>query len=266
VVRRSDSLTSPIPEIRFPNVSDGGFNVSDDSQIHASATRAAGQLRPHLEGAIAERKHDGGGGGGEDVIGRLLAMQADPATALSDAQIATNLIGMVVGFIPTVATAVPFAIDALLERPDALAGAQRAAREDDDEAVRAHMWEAMRLAPFAAGVLRRTRTDALLAANTPPRDADPRRYVDARGDRVGDARWRCSHRPRRLSRRAPRSRLPALRSRLHHCFGRFVNAMQIPLIAKPLLRRERLARVPGTDGQLLREGPYAKSLVVELDR
>ena len=42
--------------------------------------------------------------------------------------------------------------------------------------------------------------------------------------------------------------------------------MQIPLIAKPLLRRGQLARAPGEDGRLLREGPYPKSLIVALDR
>lgn len=250
----------------LPMFDDIFFNVTDDPQIHASAERAAGQLRPYLEGAIAERRRGGGGEAGEDVIGRLLAMQADPATALSDAQIATNLIGMVVGFIPTVATAVPFALDALLERPDALAGAQRAAREDDEEAVRAHMWEAMRLAPFAAGVLRRTRTDALVAADTHHATLIPAGTLTLAatesamrdGDAVDD--------PDSFRVGRPARDYLHFGAGLHHCFGRFVNAMQIPLIAKPLLCREQLARAPGEDGQLLREGPYPKSLIVALDR
>jgi cytochrome P450 len=250
----------------MPMFDDIFFNVSNNEQIHTSAEQAAGRLGPYLEDAIAERKRDGACGGGEDVIGRLLAMQADPATALSDAQIATNLIGMVVGFIPTVATTVPFALDALLERPDALASAQRAAREDDDEALRAHMWEAMRLAPFAAGVLRRTRTDALLAANTHHATLIPAGTLTLAvtesamrdGDVVAD--------PDSFRVGRPARDYLHFGAGLHHCFGRFVNAMQIPLIAKPLLRRERLARAPGEDGQLLREGPYAKSLVCALNR
>ncbi len=248
----------------MPMFDDIFFNVTDDTQIHAAAEGAAEQLRHYLEGAIAERKRRGDGG--EDVLGRLLAMQADPATELSDAQIATNLIGMVVGFIPTVATAVPFALDALLDRPDALAGAQRAAGQDDDEAVRAHMWEAMRLAPFAAGVLRRTRTDALVAADTHHATCIPAGTLTLAatqsamldGDAIDD--------PDDFRVGRPARDYLHFGAGLHHCFGRFANAMQIPLIAKALLRQSQLARAPGDDGRLLREGPYPKSLIVALDR
>lgn len=248
----------------MPMFDDIFFNVTDDTQIHAAAERAGGQLRPYLEDAVAQRKR--GGDGGQDVLGRLLAMQADPATKLSDAQIATNLIGMVVGCIPTIATAVPFAIDALLDRPEALAGAQRAARQDDDEAVRAHMWEAMRLAPFAAGVLRRTRTDALVAADTLHATRIPAGTLTLAatqsamldGDAIDD--------PDNFQVGRPARDYLHFGAGLHHCFGRFANAMQIPLIAKALLRRPQLARAPGGDGRLLREGPYPKSLVVTLDR
>ena len=69
------------------------------------------------------------------------------------------MIGLVCGFVPTIATATTFALDALLDRPEALAGAQAAARADDDDAVRAHLFEAMRLAPQGPGLFRRARTD-----------------------------------------------------------------------------------------------------------
>jgi len=248
----------------MPMFDDIFFNVTDDTQIHAAAERAAGQLRPYLEGLVAERGRSGDRG--EDVLGRLLALQADPATELSDAQIATNLIGMVVGFIPTVATALPLALDALLDRPEALAGAQRAAGQDDDEAVRAHMWEAMRLAPFAAGVLRRTRTDALVAEDTHHATMIPAGTLTLAatqsamldGDAIDD--------PDDFRVGRPARSYLHFGAGLHHCFGRFANAMQIPLIAKALLRRPQLARAPGDAGRLLREGPYPKSLIVALDR
>jgi cytochrome P450 len=52
---------------------------------------------------------------------------------------------------------------------------------------------------------------------------------------------------------------------LHQCFGRFANAMQIPLIAKALLRRPSLGRAPGDEGRLVKSGPYPKSLNVIVD-
>ncbi len=248
----------------MPMFEDIFFNVTNDIQIHAAAERAAAQLRPHLEGAVAERKRHGSGG--EDVLGRLLTMQAHPATALSDAQIATNLIGMVVGFIPTIASAVPLALDALLDRPDALAVAQRAAREDDDEAVRAHMWEAMRLAPFAAGVLRRTRTDALVGADTHHATHIPAGTLTLAATQSAMLDGDVIEDPNDFRVGRPTRDYLHFGAGLHRCFGRFANAMQIPLIAKALLRRPQLARAPGDDGRLLREGSYPKSLIVALDR
>lgn len=129
----------------------------------AAADQAASGLRAYLDEAIAARHSQPAQA---DVIGRLLAMQADEATALSDEQIRTNLFGLITGFIPTVATATTFAIDALLGRPDALAAAQQAARSSDPDLVRSHMWEAMRLAPQGPGVVRRASTDFVLAEGT----------------------------------------------------------------------------------------------------
>jgi hypothetical protein len=49
---------------------------------------------------------------------------------------------------------------------------------------------------------------------------------------------------------------------MHECFGRFASTMAIPLIAKALLRRDGLERVPGDEGALVKAGPFPKSLVV----
>jgi cytochrome P450 len=49
---------------------------------------------------------------------------------------------------------------------------------------------------------------------------------------------------------------------LHQCFGRFANAMQIPLIAAALLRRPNFARAEGDQGRLVKQGPYPESLIV----
>jgi cytochrome P450 len=238
-------------------------NVKNDPQIHAAAEQAAAQLRPYLEGLIAERKS---APAAQDALGRLIAMQSDPASAFSDAQIATNLIGMLVGFVPTVATATTFAIDALLERPSALATAQQAARAGDDDGVRAHMWEAMRLAPQGPGLLRRARIDfvvaqgtahaTLIPAGTPTFAATQSAMLD--GDVLEDSE------EFRIGR--PAQDYLHFGAGLHQCFGRFVNAMQIPLIAKALLRGSQLARAPGAAGHLVKSGPYPQSLAVTIDR
>jgi hypothetical protein len=52
---------------------------------------------------------------------------------------------------------------------------------------------------------------------------------------------------------------------MHECFGRFANAMQIPAIAKAVLQLPGLARAPGEEGKLVKEGPYPKSLLLDTD-
>jgi cytochrome P450 len=259
-----DADVRSLIEWTMPMFDDIFFNVTNDQQIHAAAERAVAQLRPYLEGAVAARKR--GGGSQQDVLGRLLELQASPATAMSDAQIATNLIGMVVGFIPTVATAMPLAIDALLARPEALAGAQRAANADDEEGVRQYVWEAMRLAPFAAGVLRRTRTDALVAADTHHATHIPAGTLTLAATQSAMLDGDAIEDPDSFRIGRPACDYVHFGAGLHHCFGRFANDMQLALIAKALLRQPGLARAPGEQGTLIREGPYAKSLLVSVDR
>lgn len=238
-------------------------NLKNDAGLHAAAVAAEAALRPQVDAEIARRQ--GAGGGGDDVLGRLVAMQGSPATALSDAQVAAGVVGLAVGFIPPVMTAVTLALDALLDRPAALAGAQAAARAGDDEGVRAHMWEAMRLAPQGPGLFRRALTDAVLAEGT--RHATPIKAgtltFAATQSAMLDAAVLDDPEAFRVDR--PAHHYLHFGTGLHTCFGRYVNAMQIPLIAKPLLRRENLARVPGQAGTLVKRGPYPASLAVTFD-
>jgi cytochrome P450 len=229
-------------------------NVKDDPAISGAADEAAAGLRPYLDELIAARKGDGRA---DDVLGRLLAMQATPETAFTDAEIRTNLIGIVVGFIPTIATATTLAIDALLDRPDALAGAVRAAWADDVDAVRAHMWEAMRLAPQGPGLLRRASRDfrvgegtmheTKIPAGTLTFAATQSAMLD--GDVVDD--------PAEFRTDRPPHHYLHFGTGMHACFGRFANALQIPILAKELLRRG-----PVREGPLRKQGPFPESLPV----
>jgi cytochrome P450 len=238
-------------------------NVKNDPAISARAETASKDLAAYLDAAIAARKANGGSA--SDVVGRLLAMQGTSATAFSDEEIRVNVIGLVCGFIPTIATATTFGIDALLDRPEALAGAQAAARADDDDAVRAHMFEAMRLAPQGPGLFRRARTDFEVAegslhatkipAGTLTFAATQSAMLD--DDVVDD--------PGEFRLGRPAHHHLHFGIGLHQCFGRFANAMQIPLIAKAVLRRPGLARAPGAEGQLVKDGPFPQSLVLTFE-
>ena len=239
-------------------------NLKNDPAIASEADAASAALAAHLDAAIAARKASLNGTPG-DVVGRLLAMQGTSATAFTDEEIRVNVIGLVCGFIPTIATATTFALDALLERPDALAGAEAAARADDDDALRAHMFEAMRLAPQGPGLFRRTRTDFEVAEGSMHATKIPAGTLTFAASQSAMLDDDVVDDPEEFRVGRPAHHYLHFGIGLHQCFGRFANAMQIPLIAKALLRRPGLARASGPEGQLVKDGPFPKSLVVTFD-
>ena len=239
------------------------LNVKNDAGLHAAAVAAEAEVRPQVDAEIARRR--GAGGGPDDVLGRLVAMQGIPPTALSDAQVAAGVVGLAVGFIPPVMTAVTLALDELLDRPAALAGAQAAARAGDDEGVRAHMWEAMRLAPQGPGLFRRAVTDAVVGEGTRHATRIKAGTLTFAATQSAMLDGSVVEDPEAFRVDRPAHHYLHFGAGLHACFGRYVNAMQIPLIAKPLLRREKLARAPGEAGRLVRHGPFPASLAVTFD-
>jgi cytochrome P450 len=238
-------------------------NVTNDAKIHGAAMAAVGEWKPQVLGLIADRKASGTTG--DDVVGRLITMQANPATAFTDEQIAGNLIGLMTGFVPTIATATSFALDVLLDHPDALASAHDAALAGDDDAVRAIIWEAMRLAPQGPGLIRKALTDFTVAEGTMHESTikagtitfaatqsamlDPSVVEDPNGFHVGRPAHDYLH----------------FGAGLHQCFGRFANAMQIPLIAKALLKEQNVARAAGDAGKLVKTGPFPTTMAVTFD-
>jgi cytochrome P450 len=239
-------------------------NVKNDPAISAEADKASAALAAHLDEAIAARKA-APNGKADDVVGRLLAMQGTAATSFSDEEIRVNVIGLVTGFVPTIATAATFALDALLDRPEALAGAQAAARADDDDALRAHVFEAMRLAPQGPGLFRRARTDFEVAEGSMHATKIPAGTLTFAATQSAMLDDDVVEDPEAFRLGRPAHHHLHFGVGLHECFGRFANAMQIPLIAKAVLRRPGLARAPGADGRLVKDGPYPKSLVVTFE-
>jgi cytochrome P450 len=240
-------------------------NLKNDPVIHASAKRAGTQLLSYVRGQVAERKRTVTPGENEDVLGRLIAMQSAGETAFTDEEIVTNLIGLLVGFIPTVASTTTLAIDALMDRPEALAAAQQAAQADDDEAVRAHMWEAMRLAPQGPGLLRRALVDFVVAEGSHHATRIPAGTIVFAATESAMLDGAVLDDPEDF--RVPRPAHDYLHfgAGMHECFGRFANELQIPAIAKAILRLPSLVRAPGEEGKLVKQGPYPKSLLLDTD-
>jgi len=141
------------------------LNLKDDPAITAQAIEASAEMRSYLDNIIATRKTAiaAGNAGPDDVVGRLIRMQANAQTHLDDTALRNNLFGVIVGAIPTTSKATALALDKLLRHPDVLMSAQQAARNNDQQLVAAYMSEAMRLAPQNPGLLRKCTVDYTVA-------------------------------------------------------------------------------------------------------
>jgi cytochrome P450 len=201
--------------------------------VGARARDAAAGLREWLDAEIARRL--AAGETGDDVLGRCLALKAIETPGMSAKGVRDNLIGLLIGAIPTLSKASTLALDELLRRPDALKGAQAAAQAGDAAAVDAHVFEALRFNPHNPVIYRRATREVRLAAAT----------LRARTIPKGAMVFAANHsamfdpldvpEPRRFRTDRPWATYIHWGYGLHACFGDAINRAVIPAILTPLL-------------------------------
>lgn len=241
------------------------INVGNRPAVRDRALADAAQMRPHLDALIAARKLAIGAGAGvpDDVLTRLLRMQSGEG-GLHDIAIRHNLIGLIVGWIPTVSKAFALVIEELLNRPAQLQSAQRAARDGHRELVAAHVFEALRFRPQNWALLRTCAADHAVAPGT-KRETTIRAgatVVAATESAMFDETAVAAPRQFRLDR--PWSDYLHFGHGLHTCFGQEINRVQLPALATALLEGPQIERAPGDAGKLRWQGPYPSSLRVSL--
>lgn len=237
--------------------------IADNAPLIEETRRLAPLLRAHVQQAIETRRArpiDR-----DDVLGRCLALQAAGAPGYSDAEIRTALVGLIVGGPPQPPMVLPQAMEQLLRRPRALANAQAAARADDDDALWAYVFEAMRFDPLAPWMPRETVSAHVLAAGT------PRARTIPAGSRVLASIFSAMRDgahvpdPERFVAGRPADAYIHFGMGLHECFGRHINRATLHLMLKPVLARRNVRRAPGAQGRLRRKGFLASSLIVAFD-
>ena len=93
-------------------------DLAGDPVLARKALDAAAACRSAIDAAIAARKASGAAK--DDVLGRCLVLQKADRPGMDDLGIRNNLIGLVIGAIPTISKACVQALDQLLDRPQAL--------------------------------------------------------------------------------------------------------------------------------------------------
>jgi cytochrome P450 len=235
--------------------------ISSDAPLVAEVREIAPALRDHIQAEMDRRWT--APSGKDDVLARCLARQKDGDAWFTDINIRTALTGMIVGGPPQPPMVVPQALEQLLRRPDALAGAQAAAREDDDDALYGYLIEAMRFDPLGPALPRIAVKDGVIAEGTSRRIRVPAgatvfaSFQSAMMDerRVAD--------PKRFDPRRQPGDYVHFGHGAHECFGRYINRATLHLMVKPLLAKTGLRRARGSAGHLRKNGALAESLTVE---
>jgi cytochrome P450 len=238
-------------------------DMGNDPKLRAEVDDIAPKLRNHIQGLIEARRASGVLK--DDVLGRCLTMQAAATPGFDDGQIRSSLLGFIVGGPPQPPMVLPQAMEQLLRRPDALAGAQKAACENDDSLLAGYIFEAMRFDPLAPFLPRVATKESTIAAGT-------RRAVKVpAGAKVFVAFSSAMMDERRLPnpkafnpRRLPHEYIH-FGYGLHQCFGIHMNNALLPLMLKALLKRPGLRRAPGSLGRLLKRGAFSDKLHVNFD-
>jgi cytochrome P450 len=236
--------------------------VASDAPLVAEVEVIAPALRAHIQNQIEQRRAKPGT---DDVLGRCLTLQKAGEPGYSDAQIRTALMGFIVGGPPQPPMVVPQAMEQLLRRPDALGGAQAAARAGDDALLAGYVREAMRFDPLAPGLPRITLQDWTIAKGTKHEKLVPAGSTVLAAFASGMRDGRRVPNPERFNpRRLPHEYIH-FGYDLHQCFGIHINNATLHLMLKPLLKRPNLRRAPGAAGKLRKNGAFAESLTVEFD-
>ena len=215
-------------------------------------------MRAYLDGLIAARRSVPG----DDVLGRLLALQKTGLAGLADDRIRSNLVGMISGTIPPIATVAALALDELLDRPAELHGAQQAARAGDDALLSRYIEEAMRFRPIGPGVLRRATRDFVAGRGHWYETIIPKgtTVMAATQSAMFDEHLFPDPTEFRIDR--DQFNFLVFGSGQHTCFGQYVVRAMIPRMLKPLLCRSDLRRAPGAAGKLQMQGIQAGSLTL----
>ncbi len=90
-------------------------DLAGDPMLECRAFDAAASCRSVIDAAIADRKATGETK--DDVLGRCLVLQKAGLPGMDDLGIRNNLIGLVIGAIPTISKACVQVLDQLLDRP-----------------------------------------------------------------------------------------------------------------------------------------------------
>jgi cytochrome P450 len=238
------------------------IDLAGDPALARKALDAAAACRSVIDAAIAGRK--AAGTAKDDVLGRCLVLQKANQPGMDDLGIRNNLIGLVIGAIPTISKACVQALDQLLDRPQALETAQAAARGGDDALLAAHVFEAFRFNPINPLIYRRAACDATIAGGSLRARKIPKGTMVLASNLSAMFDPLKIEAPESFRTDRPWGEYMLWGYGMHTCFGAYINRSVLPAILKPLLAKPGLRRAAGNAGQIDGGGtPFPQHFSVE---
>jgi cytochrome P450 len=237
-------------------------DVLSDPILDKEALDAAAACRSVIDAAVAKRKASGETK--DDVLGRCLVMQAAGLPGMKDIDIRNNLIGLVIGAIPTLSKAAVQILEQLLDRPEMLASAEQAAHDGNDALFAAYIFEAFRFNPINPLIFRRAARDTMIAAGHFRACKIPKDTMVLAANLSAMFDPLKIEAPESFRTDRPWGNYMLWGYGLHGCFGAHINRAVLPAILKPLVIKPRLRRAAGADGRIATGGTgFPQQFVVE---
>jgi cytochrome P450 len=232
------------------------LNLNSDLQVTTSARQAATELKTYMMDVIAEahKKMTNGNLSQDTLLCRLLHLQKSNPTITNDF-IRRNICGLMIGAVDTTNKCVVLVLEELLKRPEALAAAATA----DPVSLKNICYEALRFNPHNPIVVRfskneqfvgkhRIKASKKIAVGIFSAMHDKHAFAEP-----GSFNWKRTNEYLHFG------------YGLHACFGRYINAVQIPEIVGSLVRLQNLRKSPRPEGKVVYDGPFPDSFWLEFD-
>ncbi len=212
-------------------------DLGAEARVTDAALAAAARVNAAIDASRATA-------GPDTLLARACARGAAGDPAFDAEGVRTQIIGILIGAIPTLSKAACHAIAELLRWPGALKGAERAARAGDEERVGDYLFEALRFAPVNPVIYRRAVADTRLGGTAVPKG---RMVLAANLSAMHDGAVVDS--PDQFRPGRPWEQYLLWGAGLHRCWGDRVNRAILPAMLLPLLARPGLRQVAPPDGE-----------------
>jgi cytochrome P450 len=212
-------------------------DLDADPKVSAAAMAAKDRVNAAIDASAASARPG-------TLLARAVEAGQAGSTAFDADGIRANIIGILIGAIPTLSKASCLAVEELLRRPQALGQARAAAEAGDEARVADHLWEALRFNPVNPILYRRAAKDTnvgdtAVAANTMVLAANLSAMFD---EAVVET-------PTRFIAGRPWGVYALWGEGLHLCWGDRINKAILPAMLTPLLAKPGLRQLAAPDGE-----------------